>query len=107
MDSQIKYDTGKASLITLPHQRHRKVWIPNKLIYDKNSYAKVVYLNENFIFHGVSGKHGKAKFEISGKELIELLENTTAPNAQPNRVEVHVPPKIKAKEVIVDESLKR
>lgn len=107
INSQIKYDTGKASLITLPHT-NKKVWISNKLIFDKNNYSKIVYLPEDFEFNGVSGKNNK--FKISAQQVYDAFSGTDAPNKsnKPKEyIEKYIPEHIDPVEVSVDDDLKR
>lgn len=103
--SQVKQNTGKASLITLPHTNNKRVWIPNSFIYTKNSYLMAVYLPEDCNFIVISGVKGKHRESINGANLAHYFEATKAPDT--NSVEVHKPKKLTIKEVKIDESLKR
>ncbi|WP_454546417.1 hypothetical protein [Ligilactobacillus sp. LYQ135] len=110
MNNQIKYDTGKASLITLPSTNGQKFWISNNLIYDKNEYSKIIYLPEGYTFNAVSGARDKNKFKISSERVYELLSKTTAPNKKIKpkvRIEKHIPERIKPKKAVIDNELKR
>jgi len=109
--SQIKHNTGKAILVTLPNTNSKKVWIPEKLVYpNSDNYTCTVYLPDSFTFNGISGNAGKNRFDISADELSDYFEpmsnSIVKRKYKPSFIE-HVPDKLKAVDSNVDDSLKR
>jgi len=72
MSDQIKYETEKSKLITLP-QTNAKVWIANKLIFSKNRESKVVLLPKGFEFSCVIDGHSKTSLKLSAGEIYDYL----------------------------------
>lgn len=71
--NQIKYDTGKASLIKLPHST-KKFWLPDSLIWPaRYGDHYVAYIPDDFTItsakSGLTIDHGEieAAFEKSGR----------------------------------------
>lgn len=69
-NTQIKYRTAKALLITIPRTK-AKFWIPSKLVYPEGLHLSWVYLPEDMIFHCVKGK--QSEFDLTAEELAEKL----------------------------------
>lgn len=67
--NQIKYNTGKAMLITIP-KTNSKFWMPVSLVYI-HEHAATVYLPEDMIFNCIRGKC--TKYEVTAEELAERL----------------------------------
>lgn len=67
--NQIKFNTGKAMLITIP-RTNSKFWIPSSLIYVHNHTA-TVYLPKDMIFSCIRGKN--TKYGLVAEELAEQL----------------------------------
>lgn len=106
-NNQIKHDTGKAVLVTVPGTSS-KCWIPSKFVYSKGYYS-IVYLPDDMEFSCVRGK--TIKFTMTGEELAEAFGgNDQYRNASPKPkvVEVvHTPEPKEPVEVDADEELIR
>lgn len=102
-NSQIKHDTGKAMLITIPGTKS-KFWLPAKLAYDKGYYS-IIYLPTNMMFHCIHGK--TTKFELSADELADKLSSVNiTKKSYVTKTEV-VPDKKEAIKREIPEELKR
>lgn len=106
-NNQIKYDTGRALLVTIPNT-NSKFWIPSRLVYSKGYYS-IVYLPDDMEFNCVRGK--TVKFTMTAEEIAEALGgNEQCRNATPKPSvvkTVHIPESKEAVEVDVDEDLIR
>lgn len=103
--NQLKYDTGRSSLIKLP-SREDRVWISNKCIRSgKHSAALSVGINTEFTYHLVRGK--TIKYDMSGESLIELFDTIeiVAPREKATTSYEHTPKKIGAKKIEPDSDL--
>lgn len=103
--NQVKYDTGKAFLITIPRTKGWKFWIPAKLVYsNRGGYSKSVYIPGDMEIHCVDGK-GK-KFEINAEQLASYFDHVSIGQKQ-DPIYHHVPERVEAKETTADEELMR
>lgn len=92
-DDQIKHDTGKASLIKVPHSQ-KQVWIPDSMIWPyKTRTAATIY--PDFEYHTAGG------LKMTAEELVEAFGKNVV------ITEYHKPERLNAKEVATDDSLKR
>ena len=105
-DNQVKYDTGKASLIKLPGSED-KFWVSNKCVRSgKHSAALNIGINTDFSYHAVRGK--TIKFELSGEDIIEAFEGEVVSAPQPKVTFIeNKPDHIEPKDVEADDSLLR
>lgn len=67
--NQIKFNTGKAMLISIPRTKS-KFWIPSSLVYLKGHFGNI-YLPSDMLFSCIRGK--SVHFELTAKELGEKL----------------------------------
>lgn len=75
--SQIKYETSKATLITLPGTKNKAFWIVDKLIFNtKRDDLLIVYLPEEMSFRVVNYKNKKDKnFSLwDAEDIYECLK---------------------------------
>lgn len=105
-NTQIKHDTGRMSLVSVP-KSNNSVWLPDKLIYaDNNGYSSTIYVPDDFTFSAVRGK--TIKFEMSG---IDVQQAFTSVNVLEKSKEVfrHNEPKPMepVKERVIDADLAR
>lgn len=108
-NSQIKYETGKATLITLPRTNNKAFWIPSRLIYPaKQEHLSIVYIPESMQFRVINHKSRSKHVDLwSAERIYEHLEQTTETYSVDNSVVENVPKKMKAKEVEALDELKR
>lgn len=97
-NQQIKYNTGRAQLITVPHTKYL-VWIPNSLIKPKYWFFEA-FLPEKMTFTLI---HKQKKEKCSASTLYSMFEHT--PDGFVDTI--HIPEKLSPKKVDVDDSLKR
>lgn len=96
--NQIKYDTGKAKLITIPHTKYL-VWIPSSLFNVKYWFFEA-YLPKKMAFT-LTKKDSQKK--CSASTLYQMFNH--APEHFVDKV--HTPKLLKPKKVEVDDSFKR
>lgn len=109
--SQIKKEYTNSYLISIPNTRGHHFYLSKKCCYPRGWFA-TIYLNEEYTYHCVSGAKLKNKFELTGEELIDKLENV---NKQVSvdadtgtQVLLHnVPEKKEVEEVTIVDELKR
>lgn len=100
----IQYETGKAILVKTTRQKF-EVWLPKSLVKD-TFWFYTVFLPEDMTFTLIFNNHDK-KY-CSAKTLSKLFEVQKLPKIHKEKVEHHIPKKIKTiKKVEVDDSLKR
>ena len=103
--NQVKYDTGKAFLITIPRSKGWKFWIPSKLVYsNRDGHSKSVYIPDDMEIHCVDRKG--EKFEIDAEQLASCFDHVSIGQKQ-DPIYHHVPEKVEAKETTADEELMR
>lgn len=103
--NQVKYDTGKAFLITIPRTKGWKFWIPSKLVYSNwDGYSKNVYIPDDMEIHCVDRK-GK-KFEIDAEQLASYFDHVSIGQKQ-DPIYHHVPERLEEKKTTADEELMR
>lgn len=108
---QIKKEYTNSYLISIPNTRGHHFYLSKKCCYP-NGWFATIYINENFTYYCVSGAKLKNKFELSGEELIDKLENVNkqvSSDADTGaQVLLHnVPEKKEAKETSAIDELKR
>lgn len=102
--NQVKYDTGKAFLITIPRTKGWKFWIPAKLVYsNRDGHSKSVYIPDDMEIHCVDGNK---KFEIDTEQLVSYFDHVSIGQKQ-DPIYHHVPEVLEAKETTADEELMR
>lgn len=99
--NQIKYDSGKALLVSIPHSRD-SFWIPKKLVYDRDWYS-TIYLPDDMKFNCIHGKEDK--YELSAEELSERLTDVHLGNT--SKVYHHIPKEMEAIDIEADSDLIR
>ena len=96
-DSQIRYDTGKASLIKLPHSM-KTFWLPNALISVHTEHTYVGYLPRLFTPHSGTSR----PISIDEIEIAFEKESAILPD-----ISTHKPDPIKPIDTQADDDLKR
>lgn len=103
--NQVKYDTGKAFLITIPRSKGLKFWIPSKLVYsNRDGHSKSVYIPDDMEIHCVDRKG--EKFEIDAEQLASYFDHVSIGQKQ-DPIYHHVPERVEVKETTADEELMR
>lgn len=103
--NQVKYNTGKAFLITIPRTKGWKFWMPAKLVYsNRDGHSKSIYIPDDMEIHCVDRKG--EKFEIDAEQLASYFNHVSIGQKQ-DPIYHHVPGKVEAKEMTVDEELMR
>lgn len=103
--NQVKYDTGKAMLITIPRTKSWKFWMPSSLVYaNRDGFSMSVYVPESMDIHCVD-KNGK-KFEMPADQLTSYFQQVSIGKKQ-SATWRHKPDSIDPKDVDADEELMR
>lgn len=103
--NQVKYNTGKAFLITIPRTKGWKFWIPSKLVYsNRDGHSKSVYIPDDMEIHCVDRKG--EKFEIDAEQLASYFDHVSIGQKQ-DPIYHHVPERVEAKETTANEELMR
>lgn len=100
--NQVKYNTGKAFLITIPRTEW-KFWMPAKLVYsNRDGHSKSVYIPDDMEIHCVDGNK---KFEIDAEQLASYFDHVSI--GQKQKPYHHVPERMEAKKMNANEELMR
>lgn len=102
-NNQIKVDTGRALLVSLPSKKS-SFWIPSSLVY-KHDWYSAIYLPDDMIFNCVRGK--TEKYTLIAKELYESLNDVLKGTDKAPQIVHHVPEEREAVKVDADDDLIR
>ncbi|MQB62859.1 hypothetical protein DN451_03945 [Lactobacillus reuteri] len=100
-NNSIEHDTGKASLIKVPHSM-KMFWLPDSLIYPGRGKYYTCYIPDGFVV--TSAKSG---MEIDKGELEEKFDRLNHSLTGIESVEHHTPDKEQPVHIEADDELKR